>query len=174
MTLHGPAAVLLGTALLAAAACGGSASGPKVASVGGGAASTPRPAAPVNTSQLYVQFAHCVRQHGGTEPDPTFDAQGNRIWQVKVDSIPTAEKQPCMPLLQRAFQARGGPLQTGPPTQAQLAAEVEFSQCMRQHGVPGFPDPDPSTGQFKGVNPQDPTLQAAYSSCRSLLPQGVG
>jgi hypothetical protein len=51
-----------------------------------------------------------------------------------------------------------------------------YSQCMRDNGVPDFPDPDPN-GQFGGpshdaINRDDPTYKAANEKCRDLLPAG--
>jgi hypothetical protein len=53
---------------------------------------------------------------------------------------------------------------------------VAFSQCMRSHGVTGFPDPSSGGGiqiqAGSGVNPASPAFQAAQSSCQKLLPGG--
>jgi hypothetical protein len=50
---------------------------------------------------------------------------------------------------------------------------LKFSQCMRSHGVPHFPDPGPSGGgvqfQSAGINPQSPSFEAAQQSCGKLL-----
>jgi hypothetical protein len=58
-------------------------------------------------------------------------------------------------------------------------ALVKFSQCMRGHGVPDFPDP-PSDGQASpppsqqaGVNPASPRFPAAVRACQHLLPAGT-
>src|SRR2546428_11107904 len=51
------------------------------------------PATTVNQAQLYTAWATCIRQHGGTEPDPTFDAQGRPQWQVPLNRIPDAQWQ---------------------------------------------------------------------------------
>jgi hypothetical protein len=56
---------------------------------------------------------------------------------------------------------------------------LRFSQCMRAHGVPNFPDPV-SGGrghgfvikQTSGVNPSSPAFQSAQASCFKLLPGG--
>jgi hypothetical protein len=153
------ALVALGTALLAAA-CSGQA-GPQVASVGSGGAPSPTPSA--SLAQVYAQYAACLRQHGASEPDPTVDDQGQPHWQVPMDGIPQAQKQACVSIVQAAFQRR-------PPTAARLAADLKFSQCMRSHGVPTFPDPDPQNGDFPGINKNDPGIQQALPACRSLLP----
>ena len=54
-------------------------------------------------------------------------------------------------------------------------AELAFAQCMRTHGVPSFPDPNPSggfsvSGQLNG-NPEGPAAQA-HNACQRLLPSG--
>ena len=57
------------------------------------------------------------------------------------------------------------------------AASLGYSECMRTHGVPNFPDPSPGHGfQFSansGINPQAPAFQSADRSCQKLLP-GAG
>jgi hypothetical protein len=47
-----------------------------------------------------------------------------------------------------------------------------FSACMRNHGVPNFPDPD-SSGRIQipsTIDDRLPTVRAAYRACRSLAP----
>jgi hypothetical protein len=55
----------------------------------------------------------------------------------------------------------------------QLDAALAFSRCMRSHGVPNFPDPDPQ-GNFPpfqaGVSKQ--TANAAGAVCKHLLSRG--
>jgi hypothetical protein len=52
---------------------------------------------------------------------------------------------------------------------------VAYAQCMRSHGVPGFPDPD-SKGNFLIKGPElggsPRQYQAADKACRHLLPNG--
>jgi hypothetical protein len=51
------------------------------------------------------------------------------------------------------------------------ATQLKFSQCMRSHGVPGFPDPKfpPDGGIIEGVgpgvNPQSPASEHALAEC---------
>jgi hypothetical protein len=56
---------------------------------------------------------------------------------------------------------------------------VAYSQCMRAHGVPNFPDPNPSTPwkpfsgpylQQAGVDPGSPRFQPASQACQHLMP----
>ncbi|HLY81701.1 MAG TPA: hypothetical protein VKQ71_01890 [Acidimicrobiales bacterium] len=57
-----------------------------------------------------------------------------------------------------------------------LAQGLAYSQCMRSHGTPNFPDPvaTPSGGygyRTTGINPQSAAFQGAVQACKSLSPQ---
>jgi hypothetical protein len=60
---------------------------------------------------------------------------------------------------------------------AQQQGAVAYSRCMREHGVPNFPDPN-SQGQFppfqldSAVSAQ--TAQTAQTACQHLMPHGGG
>jgi hypothetical protein len=64
-------------------------------------------------------------------------------------------------------------------------AKLEFSMCMRTHGVPSFPDPSPNgagagerSSSLDGIvipstiDMQSPAFQAAVRSCRQVLTGG--
>ena len=65
---------------------------------------------------------------------------------------------------------------TATSAKADFATLLKFSQCMRAHGLPNFPDPGAGGGlQFtpsSGMNPQSPAVQAAQKACRKLMPGG--
>jgi hypothetical protein len=69
-----------------------------------------------------------------------------------------------------------------PESQAQLQADaLKYSQCMRSHGVPNFPDPSPGGGFVfqagSGLNPSSPALQSATATCQRYMggsPPGPG
>ena len=54
----------------------------------------------------------------------------------------------------------------------------KYSECMRSHGVPGFPDPNGegviqlSGGPGSAIDPGSPKFQSAQQTCRKLLPNG--
>ena len=63
---------------------------------------------------------------------------------------------------------------------AALAQGLTYSQCMRNHGMPNFPDPIPTPSGGYGyhmprgpnaINPQSPAFVAAQEACKSLAPQ---
>jgi hypothetical protein len=51
---------------------------------------------------------------------------------------------------------------------------LPFSECMRSHGVPNFPDPSPGGGidLSSGMNPASPAFRGAQASCHKLMPGG--
>jgi hypothetical protein len=58
------------------------------------------------------------------------------------------------------------------PSHAQQEA-LDFSRCMRSHGVSHFPDPAASGGfdlSVAGINSSSPAFLAAQTACRHLLP----
>ncbi len=60
----------------------------------------------------------------------------------------------------------------------QYTAPLRYSDCMRAHGVPNFPDPTSGGGLLvhagpgTGLDPISPAFQSAQQSCRSLIPGG--
>lgn len=64
---------------------------------------------------------------------------------------------------------RGAPASPG-----QLQADaLKFSQCMRSHGVPNFPDPAPGGGFVfqagSGLNPSSPAVKSAQAKCQKYM-----
>lgn len=67
---------------------------------------------------------------------------------------------------------------TAARSHSMLAAELAYSWCMRAHGAPGFPDPNPQAGGFvssagsksSSWNPNSPQFQAAQKACAYLNP----
>lgn len=56
------------------------------------------------------------------------------------------------------------------------SAALQFSQCMRAHGVSGFPDPSSSGGydfNVGAVNANSPTFQAAQRTCQKSADVGT-
>lgn len=160
------AAGLAGLALLAAG-CGGS-SAPSVASV---AATTTTQPSPGQTEMAQaVKWAACMRSHGLPGfPDPTAVPGGG----VHLNVLPAMATSAAFAAASRSCRSLQ-PAPT-PPSAAQLAPIVKhllaFAGCMREHGVPNFPDPT-SQGVFHfnglGIDRNSPTVLAAVKAC---LPQ---
>jgi hypothetical protein len=77
-----------------------------------------------------------------------------------------------------ALGACGSSGKPGTPSASNGYADfLNFSKCMRSHGVTAFPDPSTHGGGIEltpgsGVNPQSPAFQSAQQSCKHLLPGG--
>jgi hypothetical protein len=128
-----------------------------------------------------LAVAQCIRGHGVPNfPDP--DASGNFSSNV-LPMIDSSQGQAaygaCRHLLAGApsiAQLQQGLQQEQQEQQKVLLELLKFSQCMRGHGVPNYPDPTVRgqgiSGNLKGagINSNSPQFQAAASACQHLVP----
>ena len=162
--------------ILFAAGCGRGDEGPGVATAGGaGATPSASAAAPdedADRQEQLRQFAQCMRDNGVDVPDPD-PAAGIRGFGALAEKLSSDD-----PAVQAAFTACQSKLPNGgqPPklNAEQLEAYRVFAGCMREHGV-DLPDPA-ADGSLQlggllraGLNPEDPTFQAAFTACRDTL-----
>jgi hypothetical protein len=65
---------------------------------------------------------------------------------------------------------------SGPPNGTQPVDWTAYSACMRENGVPSFPDPPGDGGPLElggpGLDPTAPQFQAAEEACKALSPKG--
>ena len=166
----GPLATALIAVGLLAAACGGS-PGPGVANAG--PASSASPSASGHGSPL--AYSRCMRAHGITDfPDP--DSNGN----LGLNAGPGSGLDPNSPQFKAADQACKHLMP--PPNLGQAAKDrpalLRYARCMRAHGMPDFPDPDPGGGlQIKAsrgsdLDPNSPLYKAADRACKHYMPGG--
>lgn len=129
-----------------------------------------------------IKFADCMRAHGVPSfPDPSGDGGG-----IQISS--SSGINPASPAFQAARSSCGKLLPGGGPgahqaTAQQKATMLHLSQCMRAHGISGFPDPTSSPpaspvgfsiafgspGAFLAVpntiNPESPEFKRAATAC---------
>jgi hypothetical protein len=98
---------------------------------------------------VWREFTSCVRSHGvANVPDPQVDDNGQATWPgLSQAQIEVAQQQvggACDAILQKlpAAAQPGGQI-----TEQELATLRRFAHCMRDHGLPDFPDPN-SEGIF--------------------------
>jgi hypothetical protein len=109
----------------------------------------------------------CYRAHGDPSfPDPVYDPSDGR-WHFAISpgSAPASTQQAC----QHLFPSSSA---SPPVPQAQFQQLVRLAQCLREHGSPNWPDPDPD-GSFplpSSLNPKDPANQAAGRACQQYMP----
>ena len=180
------AGVLAGLSLLASG-CASSKS-PSVASLGATTSSSAasstnagsgNSATTGNPAQMLDDWAACMRSHGvPNQADPTIDdRKAIHIALAPKQGVPFVDqfKKPCQTYLTEAEEALRGGKPFAKPDTAKLLA---FSECMRAHGIPDFPDPSHSGLVVNGggdLNPNNPTFQNASKVCaKKTGVQGFG
>jgi hypothetical protein len=71
------------------------------------------------------------------------------------------------------LQPKGARATARQPTAAQQQAMLRFARCMRSHGVPNFPDPQPGGAldlAQKVAAPNSPQFKATEHTCRNFVP----
>ena len=149
--------MLAGLSSLLVSACGG-ASGSQVAQLGStGTSPTQRSTAPSKFAAS-LAYSRCMRSHGVADfPDPTqvdggIQVSGSAPGIDPQSSLFMSAQRSCKHLL-----PGGGAPPTHSHQQQALARMLHVSQCMRAHGISGFPDPTLSP----------PSSRAGYSRISS-------
>ncbi|MFU8851554.1 hypothetical protein ACNAW0_11310 [Micromonospora sp. SL1-18] len=152
---------------LAVAGCGSNPDTPQVATAGGIAAgASPSASASLSDQDRQREFVKCMRENGVDVPDPE---PGQRGMNVRIGGADREKMQPAMEKC-RSLLPNGG--ERPALTEEQVEKMRELARCMRENGVPDFPDPGADgslqiNGKFK---PDDPKIKAAMEKCR---PEGV-
>jgi hypothetical protein len=164
---------LLSCLALAAAACAdGAAPASTVASVAANAGTTASPAADASTGDPSA-FAACMRANGVPDfPDPQ-PGKGPALPPELVDSpqFKTAEKG-C-----KQYQPSAPAKQPAPDDSWPISDKLKYATCMRDNGVPSFPDPDDNGGfvfpQNGSVNPVSEPFKKAEQACKQYQPPNM-
>jgi hypothetical protein len=119
--------------------------------------------------QAALAYAQCMRDNGVPDfADPGPDGRfPERSHQEQDDSKFRAATEKCIALAPGGTHEKFG----DPVFVEQMRA---FAQCMRDNGLPDFPDPD-ADGRLRGAGHEqrnDPTYRAANDKCRDKLPGG--
>jgi hypothetical protein len=117
-----------------------------------------------------LKLARCMRAHGVPNfPDPSPNGGGVNIG-------PSSGFNPQSPAFQAAQQScrhllpGGGPPR--PVPESIKLSLLKHAECMREHGVPNYPDPTfPGGGGVANllpsdVNPSSPAFQRAAKACQ--------
>ena len=140
-----------------------------------------------NTAKGYSQalaFSKCMRAHGVSNfPDPSSSGGSVQLSIGGNSGVNTGA--PAFQSAQRssAHLLPGGGPGSGSPSPQAMAKMLHVSQCMREHGISGFPDPTttpPSNpADYSGVmgrngvwlaipnsiDPQSPAFKQAAAAC---------
>lgn len=158
------AAAIAGLALLAAG-CG--ASSPNDSNAG----------SPASFAAAAFKYSSCMRHHGlSSFPDPTMtDHDGQQVAYltatIPVDPSPAFKnaQQACQRILPPPINV--SPTQLAQQRQTREQHLLAFAKCLRDHGIPDFPDPT-RQGQLTlemvntaGVDLHAPTVLTAAKAC---------
>jgi hypothetical protein len=139
---------------------------------------TPKPSNSAAGSEpdrdMSLKFSKCMREQGlDWFPDPRADGRMELALPQGVDpaTVDKAQQQ-C-----KQFLPNGGE----PPelTAEEIEKNRQLAKCMRENGVPDFPDPDANgqlgiDGNKLGTGPGDPAFDAADKACAQYRPNGGG
>jgi hypothetical protein len=118
-----------------------------------------------------------MRTHGVPNfPDPTEGSGGEGFAIRKTPSSPLTVdgivfSGPAFKAAAKTCQLLGGGGTRPPISATQKQALLQFSQCMREHGVPNYPDPKFPPGYgidiptVPGLNLNSPAVQKASATC---------
>jgi hypothetical protein len=155
------------TLALVLTGCGSGDSSGEVASANGAGKSGGTSAGPkLSPEEMGLKFAQCLREHGIDVDDPE-PGKGARITVKGTDKA----------TVDQAMQAcrKYDPAQNGggkPDAKAQESAR-KHAQCMREHGVEEFPDPQPEGGiRIDRSVGEDPDFAEAEQACNEYLGGG--
>ncbi|HLN71213.1 MAG TPA: hypothetical protein VK280_28585 [Streptosporangiaceae bacterium] len=162
-------------------------------SLGGGSASS---SASAPTYAQVLALAQCMRSNGVPDfPDPSasggytltsngsIEGAGGTSIDINSSRAQAAYGDcrhvlPGAPSISRLEQLEQLEQQEQQRQERALPMLLKYSQCMRSHGVPDFPDfgqsnPSPAPGNGGAINPSSPQFQAASTACQHLLPPGA-
>jgi hypothetical protein len=126
-------------------------------------------------TQIWHEVVLCARAHGDPSfPDPqSIDSQGRAKFPPNTAMPPPATLQACQSVFDRLPPAaRGNPV-------PDIQMEVRFAQCMREHGLSDWPDPD-ANGDYplppdlitRKTGPVWDRIKAGWDACKQYNPSG--
>jgi hypothetical protein len=130
------------------------------------------------TEQAMLVFAQCMRDNGvPTFPDPVAQPDGSFGF-PRPQNVPSGAMDKALESCRSELEGTGLRVPgSGTQDPAVEDAILDFSRCMRDNGVPEFPDPKPGAGfhgLFEGIDQESPRVERAIESCRSILSRIFG
>jgi hypothetical protein len=148
---------------LGAVGCGGTDGGSAAETPAGDASANP------NNQEAHLKFAQCMRDNGVPMDDPKVDADGNIQMNLDGDGVDPATAKAAEAKCKKLLPNGG---ETGKADPAIVEQLRKFSKCMRENGLPDFPDPTDKGLQVDGnkFSPTDPKVKAAEAKCKKYQP----
>ncbi len=126
--------------------------------------------------QQALEYSRCMRDNGLPDfPDAEFNGNGGVHLGLPDGLDPESEGFKAAQEACKQHLPNGG--EPPEPDPERLAKMREYAQCMRENGLPDFPDPNEDGGiQFggDGLDPESPEFQAADKACEDVRPGEPG
>jgi hypothetical protein len=123
-----------------------------------------------------LEFAQCMRENGVPDfPDPQVNGDGGMIMGGPGGGgdIDPEDAEKAMEACEDLAPRGGGDFSEEEQQEMQDAA-LENAQCMRDNGVPDFPDPVFEEGgariDLNDIDPESPAFKQAQEACEDTLP----
>jgi hypothetical protein len=166
--------LLLALALATAGCARNGTNDPQVASAqaGGATASASPSATPSDDPDAPIKFSRCMREHGiSWFPDPKDGKMSIMVPRGQDKKKFDAAQEAC-----KQFMPNGGEMRK--PSAEDLEQARQMAKCMRENGVPDFPDPNPEggisiDGDKMSIKPDSPTWKKAEQACSQYIPKGA-
>lgn len=132
---------------------------------------TPSGARSAQTQAIVRELTRCIRQHGAPNfPDLTYDQRTGKVQPPPGTGKPPRSAIAACQSIAARLPAEG---RTRPPTAAEMAKLRELSKCIRQHGLPDWPDPN-ANGAF-ALPPRlrqggKSMMRTQFQACRQYFP----
>jgi hypothetical protein len=143
-------------------------------SASGGAAGATTTSGRQDVAAVWRELVKCARANGMPNlPDPQIDSNGRASFPNGTPDPPASVPRACQSIYDRLPPSARGE-EERPPADRQ--ALLRFARCMRENGVPDFPDPDAEgnfrapAGALPGGSPNSPSVKRALQACRQLDP----
>jgi hypothetical protein len=156
------------------AGCARPAVGPGVASANGGgagAAASATPQASLDPAEQGRRFAECMRGEGIDMPDPEIGEGGKVGIRIGTGGGQEPDKQKVAAAMEKCRHLMPNKGEPKPLSPEDLARAREHARCMRENGIPDFPDPQPDGGIRVQIPKGDmEAFEAASEKCRQFMP----
>jgi hypothetical protein len=176
-------ALLLGLAALTAtlSACGDDDGGGGVASAGGDATESAADGGEeLSGFEEALAYSECMRDNGVPDfPDPEENGDGGIRLGMPGDGSLDPESEEFQAAEEACKDLTPGPKEGATIDPEAYEAMVAYSECMRDNGVPEFPDPQEGGGIIMrggemGFDPNSEEFKAAQEACEDLRPERAG
>ncbi len=164
--------LVLGVLLaLSLAGCAKKHSGDGVATAGGDKKASASATPSLDPEERMIKWQQCLRDQGiDVEIN---SAEGKNNVKIKPGDGSDPKKAEAAMEKCKQYAPNGGEGAKADP-QAEEAMR-KFAKCMRDNGVPNFPDPSANGGimmnKDSGIDPESDTFKAAQQKCESLMPR---